>query len=114
MKSARIATLLETRPVGERVLVNGWVRTRRDSKGGFSFIELNDGSCLANLQVLAEAGLPNYKDEISKLSIGSTTRVDGTAVESPGKGQAVELKADSVHVSGFAHATYPLQQKGTS
>src|SRR5262245_32085085 len=61
MQSARIATLLESRPVGERVLVNGWVRTRRDSKGGFSFIELNDGSCLANLQVLAEAALPNYK-----------------------------------------------------
>jgi len=114
MKSARIANLLETRPVGERVLVNGWVRTRRDSKGGFSFIELNDGSCLANLQVLAEAALPNYKDEIAKLTIGSSIRVEGTLVASPGKGQAIELKAESVHVYGFADASYPLQKKGAS
>jgi asparaginyl-tRNA synthetase len=114
MQSARIATLLESRPVGERVLVNGWVRTRRDSKGGFSFIELNDGSCLANLQVLAEAALPNYKDEIAKLSVGACVRVEGTVVASPAKGQAIELKAESMHVYGFSDASYPLQKKGAS
>ena len=114
MESARIATLLETRPVGERVLVNGWVRTRRDSKGGFSFIELNDGSCLANVQVLAESALANYKDEIQKLSPGASVRVVGEVVASPGKGQSIEIKAESVHVYGASDASYPLQKKGHS
>ena len=114
MQSTRIATLLETRPIGERVVVNGWVRTRRDSKGGFSFIELNDGSCLANLQILAEAALANYKDEILKLSPGSSVRVEGTLASSPGKGQAIELKAESVHLLGGSDASYPLQKKGHS
>jgi asparaginyl-tRNA synthetase len=108
---ARIATLLSARPVGERVLVNGWVRTRRDSKAGFSFIELNDGSCLANLQILAETGLPNYKDEIMRLSPGASIRVEGTVAESPGKGQAIELRAESVHVYGFSDPSFPLQKK---
>lgn len=110
--SARIATLLADRPVGERVLINAWVRTRRDSKGGFSFIELNDGSCLANIQVLAEATLPNYKDEIAKLSPGASVGVIGEIVASPGKGQSIEIKAESVHVYGMSDATYPLQKKG--
>jgi asparaginyl-tRNA synthetase len=108
---ARIATLLSARPIGERVLVNGWVRTRRDSKAGFSFIELNDGSCLANLQILAETGLPNYKDEILRLSPGASVRVEGTVAESPGKGQAIELRAESVHVYGFSDPSFPLQKK---
>jgi asparaginyl-tRNA synthetase len=111
MQSVRIANLLETRPIGERVLVNGWVRTRRDSKGGFSFLELNDGSCLQNLQAIAEAGLSNYKEEILKLTPGSSVRVEGTVAESPGKGQSVELRAESVHVYGFSDASYPLQKK---
>jgi asparaginyl-tRNA synthetase len=111
MQSARIAHLLETRPVGERVLVNGWVRTRRDSKGGFSFLELNDGSCLANLQAVAPAELANYKDDVLKLTPGSSVRVEGMVVESQGKGQSVELRAESVHVYGFADPSYPLQKK---
>ena len=111
MQSARIANLLERRPVGERVLVNGWVRTRRDSKGGFSFLELNDGSCLQNLQAIAEAALPNYKEEILKLTPGSSVRVEGTVAESLGKGQSIELRAESVHVYGLADADYPLQKK---
>jgi asparaginyl-tRNA synthetase len=114
MQSARIATLLAARPVGERAVVNGWVRTRRDSKGGFSFIELNDGSCLANLQVLAEAALPNYKDEIAKLSPGASIHVEGVVVQSPGKGQAIELKAETIRVWGMSDPSYPLQKKGTS
>jgi asparaginyl-tRNA synthetase len=111
MLPARIAHLLETRPIGERVLLNGWVRTRRDSKGGFSFLELNDGSCLANVQVIAEAALANYTDEILKLMPGSSVQVEGMVAESPGKGQSVEVRAERVHVYGFADATYPLQKK---
>jgi asparaginyl-tRNA synthetase len=108
---ARIADLLSQRPVGERVLVNGWVRTRRDSKAGFSFVELNDGSCLANLQILAETTLPNYKDEIARLSPGACIAVEGTVAESPGKGQAIELRAESVLVHGFSDPSFPLQKK---
>ncbi len=111
MQSARIAHLLHARPLGERVLVNGWVRTRRDSKGGFSFLELNDGSCLANLQAVSPGELANYKDEILKLTPGSSVRVEGTVVESQGKGQSIELRAESVHVYGFADPSYPLQKK---
>jgi asparaginyl-tRNA synthetase len=112
MQAASIANLLERRPIGETVRVNGWVRTRRDSKGGFSFLEVNDGSCLANLQVIAETALPNYKEEILKLSAGASVRVEGTIAESPGKGQAIELRAASVHVYGYSDATYPMQKKG--
>jgi asparaginyl-tRNA synthetase len=112
--TTRIARLLETRPVGERVLLNGWVRTRRDSKGGFSFLELNDGSCLANVQVIAEAALANYTEEVLKLSPGASVRVEGTVAESPGKGQSVEVRAESVHVYGYSDASYPLQKKAHS
>ena len=64
----------------------GWVRTRRDSKGGFSFMEVNDGSCLSNLQVLAEKDLPNYESEVLKLQTGCSVAVTGTLAASPGKG----------------------------
>ncbi len=111
MQPARIANLLERRPIGERVLLNGWVRTRRDSKAGLSFLELNDGSCLQNLQAIAEATLPNYKDEILKLTPGSSVRVEGTVTESPGKGQSIEVRAESVHVYGFSDPSFPLQKK---
>jgi asparaginyl-tRNA synthetase len=111
MHASRIADLLAKRPVGERVAVNGWVRTRRDSKGGFSFLELNDGSCLANLQAVAEGALPNYKEEVLRLSPGCSVRVEGTLAESPGKGQSVELRADLVHVYGWSDASFPLQKK---
>jgi asparaginyl-tRNA synthetase len=111
MATSRIAHLLQARPIGERIVLNGWVRTRRDSKGGFSFLELNDGSCLANLQVIAEAALPNYAEEILKLGPGSSVRVEGTVSESPGKGQSIEVRAESVHVYGFSDPSYPLQKK---
>jgi asparaginyl-tRNA synthetase len=114
MKPARIAHLLETRPIGERVALDGWVRTRRDSKGGFSFLEINDGSCLANLQAIVEAGLPNYKDEVLELQTGASVHVEGTIAASQGKGQAIELKAERVVVHGFADASFPLQKKGHS
>jgi asparaginyl-tRNA synthetase len=101
--------------VGREVLLQGWVRTRRDSKGGFSFLELNDGSCFGNVQVIAEAALPNYEAEIKKLTAGSSVSVAGTVHASPGKGQATEVRAAAVTVHGGADAeTYPLQKKGHS
>src|SRR6056297_2291696 len=98
--------------VGKTVEVRGWVRTRRDSKAGFSFIELNDGSCFGNLQVVAPGELPNYADEVQKLSVGCSVVVQGKVIASPAKGQATELQADSVRVLGWADPeTYPLQKK---
>ncbi|HHK41965.1 MAG TPA: asparagine--tRNA ligase, partial [Planctomycetaceae bacterium] len=98
--------------IGREVLLRGWVRTRRDSKAGFSFIEINDGSCLANLQIIADAKLPNYESDVRKLTAGASIEVTGTIQASQGKGQATELVADSLTVCGEADpATYPLQKK---
>lgn len=97
------------------VKVAGWVRTRRDSKAGFSFIELNDGSCLGNLQIIADAELDNYQSEIVKLFPGASISVEGQLVASAGKGQAVEVKADNVKILGFSEPTeYPLQKSRVS
>ncbi|HEY9716803.1 MAG TPA: asparagine--tRNA ligase [Trichormus sp.] len=110
-----VVDVLKAENIGKKVRVCGWVRTRRDSKGGFSFLEINDGSTIKNVQALAEASLCNYESEILKIGIGSSVEVVGNIVESPGKGQATELKSESVIVHGFADpATYPLQKKGTS
>ena len=115
MTRTPVKVALDKESIGQRVRVCGWVRTRRDSKAGFSFIEINDGSCLSGVQVLAEKDLPNYEDEILKLTIGSSVEIVGEIVESPGKGQDTEIKAESVTVFGFADATdYPLQKKKTS
>jgi asparaginyl-tRNA synthetase len=101
--------------VGREVIIEGWLRTRRDSKAGFSFLELNDGSCFGNVQVIAEAALPNYESEIKKLSVGSSLRVEGEVKSSPGKGQPTEIHAQSVTVYGMADPeAYPLQKKGHS
>jgi asparaginyl-tRNA synthetase len=101
--------------VGREVILQGWIRTRRDSKAGFSFLEINDGSCFGNIQVLAEAGLPNYESEIKRLSPGSSVKVTGLVKASPGKGQATEVQATDVTVYGMADVnTYPLQKKGHS
>lgn len=107
-----IAEARRATSAGKDVEVHGWVRTRRDSKAGFSFIELNDGSCFGNLQVVAEGSLENYDSEIKKLSAGSSIVVRGSLVESPAKGQATELKATLVDVIGIADPQeYPLQKK---
>jgi len=93
----------------------GWVRTRRDSKGGFSFIELNDGSCFANIQVIADGTLPNYADEITHLHPGAAIRVDGMLRESPGKGQRFEIQASAIKVFGLCDPTeYPLGKQRVS
>ncbi len=98
--------------VGKHVKLSGWVRTRRDSKGGFSFLEINDGSCFGNLQVVAAAALPNYEAEIKKIGAGGSVTVTGEIKQSPAQGQATEVHADTVIVHGNADPdTYPLQKK---
>ncbi|MBU1564447.1 MAG: asparagine--tRNA ligase [Proteobacteria bacterium] len=107
----RIKNILREKPVGETVTITGWVRTRRDT-GGFSFIEVSDGSCLANLQIIADDKLDNYESEIKQLSTGSSVIIDGELKASPAKGQEVELHATKLAVIGKADPeTYPLQKK---
>ena len=102
--------LAATTPM-DAILLQGWVRTRRDAKA-FSFIELNDGSCLKGIQVIADAALPNYATEIAKANTGASVEVRGRLVESKGQGQKWEVVAGSFTVVGEADATYPLQKKG--
>ena len=98
--------------VGRMVQVRGWVRTRRDSKGGFSFIELNDGSSFGNLQVVADGKLSNYEADVLTLTVGSSVVVEGELKASQGQGQSTELAASALRVMGLASATdYPLQKK---
>jgi asparaginyl-tRNA synthetase len=107
----RIIDILRHSPVGDSVEVCGWLRTRRDS-GSLAFLEMNDGSCLANLQVIAEGNLANFEAEVKKLSTGCALRVHGVLVASPAKGQTVEVRAEAITVIGWADPeTYPLQKK---
>lgn len=107
----RISTVLREQPVEQQIVVEGWIRTRRDT-GGFSFLEVNDGSCLANLQVIADKTLDNYEEDITRLTTGCSVTVTGTVKDSPAKGQTVELHAQSLEVVGWAEPeTYPLQKK---
>jgi asparaginyl-tRNA synthetase len=94
----------------ESVIVKGWVRTRRDSKG-FSFLELNDGSCLANLQIVVDSGTPG-SEHMTQLTTGASAVVEGKLVASPAQGQKWELRATKVELIGVADAAYPLQKKG--
>ena len=106
-----IRKVLERRDWGGAVRVAGWVRTRRDSKGGFSFIDLNDGSCLTNLQIVAETTLANYQTDVLKLFPGSSVAVEGVLASSPGAGQLLELRAARLTVFGFCEpSAYPLQK----
>jgi asparaginyl-tRNA synthetase len=113
-KAERIADILAGRvPVGAEVTVKGWVRTRRDSKAGLSFLHVNDGSSLDNLQVVAPESLANFTDEVLHLTTGCAVEVTGTVAASQGKGQSVELAAGSVIVVGWVDdpETYPIQAK---
>jgi asparaginyl-tRNA synthetase len=112
LRRTRIARILAAGEVGAMVTVDGWVRTKRESKGGFSFIEVNDGSCLSNLQVIADEHLPNYRNEVLRIQTGSALRISGTVVASPAKGQRVELRAKAIDVLGWSDPeVYPLQKK---
>lgn len=104
-----VKNLLNSGVALENVVVEGWIRTRRDSKD-FSFIELNDGSCLANIQIVAEGTLANYED-IRKLGTGAAVSVTGNLSESPGKGQKWEIKATNIEAIGHAPDDFPLQKK---
>jgi len=98
--------------IGKTVSVSGWVRTRRDSKAGFSFVEINDGSCQGNIQIIASADLANYESEIKKLTAGCSLTVEGEVSESGGRGQATEIQAKAIEVHGWADPEeYPLQKK---
>jgi len=102
---------LDATAPNDTLLLQGWVRTRRDAKA-FSFIELNDGSCLKGIQVIADARLANYTTEILHAHTGASVEVRGKLVPSQGQGQKWEVIAESVVVLGLADATYPLQKKG--
>src|SRR5215468_1997582 len=109
MRSLIKHVLSSTEPK-EAVTVKGWVRTRRDSKG-FSFLELNDGSCLANLQIVVDAGTPG-SEHMTHLTTGASAVVEGKLVASPAQGQKWEMRATKVELLGVADTTYPLQKKG--
>lgn len=95
------------------VTIKGWVRSRRTSKAGISFIEVHDGSCFAPMQVVAAETLVNYQDEILNISTGCAVEVTGQLVESQGQGQSVEIQAEAVKVVGWVEnpETYPMAKK---
>jgi asparaginyl-tRNA synthetase len=99
--------------VDQMVTVKGWIRTRRDSKAGISFLAVHDGSCFDAIQVVVDNTIDNYQNEILKLTAGSSVAVEGKLVESPGQGQAFEIHATQVEVLGFVEDpdTYPMAAK---
>jgi asparaginyl-tRNA synthetase len=100
-------------PVSEAVTVHGWIRTRRDSKAGISFLAVHDGSCFDAIQAIAPSDLDNYQSEILKLTTGAAVKVTGILVESPGKGQSFEIQATQVEILGLVDDpdTYPMAAK---
>jgi asparaginyl-tRNA synthetase len=109
MKRTKIHRLLTSETALETILLKGWVRTRRDAKG-FSFLEVNDGSCLKNIQVLADSSLVNY-DAVTAITTGAAIAVTGSLVASPGKGQQWEIHAAEIELIGSAPDSFPLQKK---
>ncbi len=101
---------------GSEITVRGWVRTRRDSKAGLSFVSVSDGSCFAALQVVAQGTLANYESELKRLTAGCAVVATGTLVASQGKGQSFEIQATSIEVVGWVDdpETYPIQPKAHS
>src|SRR5258708_25812820 len=111
----KVAAALQNGPVGEEVDVRGWVRTKRESKQGFAFVELNDGSSMTSLQVVVDQAVPGYENFLKQLTTGSSIRIVGELKASPAKGQAVEVHARELTIYGTADAEkYPLQKKGHS
>ena len=112
METISVRTARRREAIGRDVCIQGWIRTRRDSKGGFSFLEVNDGSSLAGLQVIADSALPNYESEVRHLSAGCSVTARGVVKESAGQGQETELAAREIVVHGWADPEeYPLQKK---
>lgn len=107
-----ISDALNEGQIGKDITIGGWIRTVRHSKGGFSFLTLNDGSCFACIQIVADGDLSNYQEELLHLTTGSSVLISGKVAESPAKGQTVELHATEVRVLGKADAeSYPIQPK---
>lgn len=100
-------------PVNESITIHGWIRTRRDSKAGISFLAIHDGSCFDAIQAIAPNNLDNYQTDVLKLTTGAAVKVTGILVESPGKGQSFELQAEQVEVLGLVEDpdTYPMAAK---
>lgn len=100
-------------PVSSQVTVKGWIRTRRDSKAGLSFLTVHDGSCFDPIQVVAPNTLDNYEDEVLRITAGCSVIVQGELVESQGKGQAFEVQASSIEIVGWVDDpdTYPIAAK---
>jgi asparaginyl-tRNA synthetase len=114
MPDVMIKDALSGKPgVGQQVTVKGWVRTRRDSKAGFSFVQINDGSCFDSIQAVAPNSLPNYAGEVAKLTAGCSVIITGDLVQSQGKGQSYEIQASDVKVLGWVDdpEKYPIQPK---
>ena len=109
MKNMRVADILLSEAGVESLVVQGWVRTKRESKE-FVFLEINDGSCLKNLQAIVDAGTIGF-EHMDRIGTGAAVSLTGALVESPGQGQKWELKARELKVLGEADATYPLQKK---
>ena len=110
MKRTLIAQALGSKNDNSRILIKGWVRTKRDAKG-FSFLEVNDGSCLKNIQIIVDASNPAY-EILGEVNTGAAVEVTGALVPSPGKGQKWEVRANDIRVIGHADAeSYPLQKK---
>ncbi len=112
MSRTSVASVLTSAP-GGRAVVRGWIKTRRDSKAGLSFLAINDGSCFGDLQIVAPAELANYQSEILRLTTGCAVECEGEIVASAGQGQSVEIKADRIKVHGFVEDpdTYPVPAK---
>jgi len=114
MTSTRIAQVLAGAvPVGTKITIEGWIRTRRDSKAGLSFLAIHDGSCHDPLQVIAPQELANYQSDVLRITTGCAVRATGELVASQGKGQSVEVRADSIEVIGWVDDPdhYPMQPK---
>ncbi|MFQ5449368.1 MAG: asparagine--tRNA ligase [Nitrospinaceae bacterium] len=108
----RVKDLLQSEEERSNVIIKGWIRTRRDSKGGFSFIEINDGSCLSSIQVVADHTLESFQACTHQLTTGTCVAVTGDLVRSQGKGQSMEVCAGEIRVYGVAEPeSYPLQKK---
>ncbi|MBN1595283.1 asparagine--tRNA ligase [candidate division FCPU426 bacterium] len=111
MNDQSIKTILSLSPQGQTVRVCGWVRTKRESKT-FSFLEINDGSCLRNIQVVVDEKTPDYKNVLNRLTTGASVEVTGVLAASQGGGQASEIQAAAIVIHGPADPqTYPLQKK---
>jgi asparaginyl-tRNA synthetase len=108
----RVREALAPTAIGRTVRIEGWVRTKRTSKAGVTFLEVSDGSSLNNLQAVVPASLSNYETDVAAITTGSSVRITGEVVESPAPGQDTELRTSDLELVGLA-ADYPLGKNAT-